>query len=53
MKPKIRLRKKGEKTAYLRKMGKRCETNLRQAIEDRKKEDCGRRTSVCVNAEIV
>jgi hypothetical protein len=52
MKPKIRLRKKDEKTAYLGKMGKLCRTNMGQA-NDRKNEDCGRRTSVCVNVEFV
>lgn len=53
MKPKIRLRKKGKKVAYLGKMGKRCRTNMGQENEDRKKEDCGRRTSVCINVEFV
>jgi len=53
MKSNIRLRKRGEKVAYLGKMGKRHRTSMGQANEDRKKDDCGRRTSVCVNVEFV
>ena len=53
MKSNIRLRKRGEKVAYLGKMGKRHRTSVGQANEDRKKDDCGRRTSVCVNVEFV
>jgi hypothetical protein len=53
MKPKIRLRKRGEKVVYLGKKGKRYRTRVGEANEDRKKEDCGRRTSVCINVEFV
>lgn len=53
MKSKIRIRKRGEKVAYLGEMGKRYRTSVGQANEDRKKEDCGHRTSVCVNVEFV
>ena len=53
MQPKIRLSNKDENVAYLGKMEKRCRTNVGQENEARKKEDCGRRTSVCVNVEFV